>query len=153
MTSQLHHLLFLFLFLFLTTTTLLLSATTSSAGHGGESCDFIKQSTETFGEAGRIIDISHRITPNMPDFIRTADGLGQFIWLVMTMRNGSLANFSEMKLPTHTGTHVDAPGHFFDHYLDAGFDVDTLDLDVLNGPALLVDVPRDSNITGVSPKL
>ncbi|KAG6652495.1 hypothetical protein CIPAW_05G010200 [Carya illinoinensis] len=52
-----------------------------------------------------------------------------------------------MKLPTHTGTHVDSPGHFFDHYLDAGFDVDTLDLEVLNGLALLIDVPRDKNIT------
>ncbi|RZC53556.1 hypothetical protein C5167_012411 [Papaver somniferum] len=52
-----------------------------------------------------------------------------------------------MKLPTHTGTHVDAPGHIFDHYFDAGFDVDTLDLEVLNGPAFLVDVPRNSNIT------
>ncbi|KAG6588686.1 Cyclase-like protein 2, partial [Cucurbita argyrosperma subsp. sororia] len=52
-----------------------------------------------------------------------------------------------MKLPAHTGTHVDAPGHVFDHYFDAGFDVDTLDLGVLNGPGLLVDVPRDKNIT------
>ncbi|KAF8404964.1 hypothetical protein HHK36_009859 [Tetracentron sinense] len=63
------------------------------------------------------------------------------------MENGSLANNSEMKMPVHTGTHVDAPGHVFDHYFDAGFDVDTLDLGVLNGPALLVDVPRDKNIT------
>lgn len=53
------------------------------------------------------------------------------------MKNGSLANNSEMKLPTHTGTHVDAPGHVFDHYFDAGFDVDTLDLDVLNGSCIL----------------
>jgi len=38
-----------------------------------------------------------------------------------------------MKLSVHTGTHVDAPGHVLDHYYDAGFDVDTLDLEVLNG--------------------
>jgi kynurenine formamidase len=49
------------------------------------------------------------------------------------MKNGSIANNSEMKLPTHTGTHVDAPGHVFDHYFDAGFDVDSLDLHILNG--------------------
>jgi kynurenine formamidase len=49
------------------------------------------------------------------------------------MKNGSSANISEMKLITHTGTHVDAPGHYHDHYFDAGFDVDTLDLAVLNG--------------------
>ncbi|GKV43160.1 hypothetical protein SLEP1_g50491 [Rubroshorea leprosula] len=95
---------------------------------------------------GRIFDISHRITNDMPSWDKK-DGLGQFLWLPSSMKNGSLANNSEMKLPTHTGTHVDAPGHVFDHYFDAGFDVDTLDLEVLNGPALLVDVPRDKNIT------
>lgn len=78
----------------------------------------------------------------------SADGLGQYLWLRASMKNGSVANFSEMKLPVHTGTHLDAPGHVFDHYFEAGFDVDTLDLEVLNGPALLVDVPRDKNITG-----
>lgn len=49
------------------------------------------------------------------------------------MKNGSLYNFSVMKLAVHSGTHVDSPGHMIDPYLDAGFDVDTLDLDVLNG--------------------
>ncbi|XP_057965302.1 cyclase-like protein 2 [Malania oleifera] len=95
---------------------------------------------------GRIFDISYRYTPDMPSW-GSEDGLGQFLWLPKSMKNGSFANNSEMKLPTHTGTHVDAPGHVFDHYFDAGFDVDTLDLEVLNGPALLVDVPRDKNIT------
>nr|XP_011468627.1 PREDICTED: uncharacterized protein LOC101305203 [Fragaria vesca subsp. vesca] len=52
-----------------------------------------------------------------------------------------------MKFSVHSGTHVDAPGHVFDHYYDAGFDVDALDLEFLNGPALVVDVPRNKNIT------
>ncbi|KHN42375.1 Kynurenine formamidase [Glycine soja] len=64
-----------------------------------------------------------------------------------SMKNGSRANNSNMKLGVHTGTHVDAPGHFYDNYYDAGFDVDSLDLTLLNGLALLVDVPRDKNIT------
>ncbi|KAH0976903.1 hypothetical protein GBA52_026622 [Prunus armeniaca] len=64
------------------------------------------------------------------------------------MKNGSLVNVSMMKFSVHSGTQVDAPGHVFDHFYDAGFDVDTLDLQVLNGPALVVDVPRDKNITG-----
>ncbi|KAL6964037.1 Cyclase-like protein 2, variant 2 [Sarracenia purpurea var. burkii] len=97
-------------------------------------------------DGGRIFDISHRYSPDMPSW-GSEDGIGQFLWLPASMKNGSLANNSEMKLPTHTGTHVDAPGHVFDHYFDAGFDVDTLDLGVLNGPALVVDVPRDKNIT------
>ncbi|GAV81676.1 Cyclase domain-containing protein [Cephalotus follicularis] len=95
---------------------------------------------------GRIIDITHRYVTSMPAF-NSNEGVGQFLWLPASMKNGSIANNSEMKLPAHTGTHVDAPGHVFDHYFDAGFDVDTLDLEVLNGPALLVDVPRDKNIT------
>ncbi|TYG81487.1 hypothetical protein ES288_D01G008700v1 [Gossypium darwinii] len=100
---------------------------------------------EVYGD-GRIFDISHRYTMDMPSWERK-DGLGRFLWLPASMKNGSLANNSLMKLPTHSGTHVDAPGHMIDRYFDAGFDVDTLDLEVLNGPALLVDVPRDSNIT------
>ncbi|KAL9262317.1 Cyclase-like protein [Drosera capensis] len=95
---------------------------------------------------GRIFDISHRYTPHMPAF-DSPDGVGKFLWLPKSMKNGSIANNSEMKMGTHTGTHVDAPGHVFDGYFDDGFDVDTLDLEVLNGPTLLVDVPRDKNIT------
>ncbi|MED6217761.1 Cyclase-like protein 2 [Stylosanthes scabra] len=97
-------------------------------------------------EEGRIFDISHRYVPEMPSW-ESSEGVGQFVWLQQSMKNGSISNGSLMKLPTHTGTHVDAPGHVFDHYFHAGFDVDTLDLQLLNGPALLVDVPRDQNIT------
>ncbi|KAA3488655.1 kynurenine formamidase-like [Gossypium australe] len=100
---------------------------------------------EVYGN-GKIFDISHRYTVDMPSW-ESKDGVGQFLWLPKSMKNGSLANNSEMKLPTHTGTHLDAPGHVIDRYFDAGFDVDTLDLEVLNGPALLIDVPRDKNIT------
>jgi arylformamidase len=46
---------------------------------------------------------------------------------------GAGANVSRLEFGSHTGTHVDAPKHFFD---DAG--VDTLALDVLMGPARLL---------------
>ncbi|KAH6818898.1 Cyclase family protein [Perilla frutescens var. frutescens] len=95
---------------------------------------------------GEIFDITHKFTPETPVGI-SATGIGGFLTLLRSMKNGSDYNFSEMKLPVHAGTHVDAPGHFYDDYFDQGFDVDTLDLRVLNGPALLVDVPRDKNIT------
>ncbi|KAJ4965802.1 hypothetical protein NE237_017651 [Protea cynaroides] len=125
------------------------------SGYGDGSCeartrgdDLVPPRREVYDE-GRIFDISHRLREDMPSYDPSAGPgqLGQFLWLSGSMKNGSLCNFSEMKLPTHTGTHVDAPGHVFDHYFDAGFDIDTLDLAVLNGPALLVDVPRDRNIT------
>lgn len=86
---------------------------------------------EVYGN-GRIYDITHRYRKDMPLW-DSKDGLGQFVWLPVSMKNGSLANSSKMMLPAHSGTHVDAPGHTVDHYFDAGFDVDTLDLDVLNG--------------------
>ncbi|KAL2939331.1 Cyclase-like protein 2 [Bienertia sinuspersici] len=140
--KQLHFLLLIF-----TITILLLSSTAAAAAAAAYSKESDQQGVETFRDGGRIIDITHRITPSMPDYETFSEGLGEFIWFFETMRNGSLANFSKFKLPTHTGTHVDSPAHFFIHYMDAGFDVDTLDLHVLNGAALLVDVPRDSNIT------
>lgn len=85
---------------------------------------------EVYGN-GRIFDITHRITSD--SLFDGSEGDGKFVWLSRSMKNGSDYNFSIMKLPVHSGTHVDAPGHYFDHYFDAGFDVDTLDLDVLNG--------------------
>ncbi|XP_019194892.1 PREDICTED: uncharacterized protein LOC109188718 [Ipomoea nil] len=96
---------------------------------------------------GEIFDITHPYTPNTP-VGDSADGAGQILSLLMSMKNGSDYNLSEMRLCVHAGTHVDAPGHMYDNYFDQGFDVDTLDLKVLNGPALVVDVPRDKNITG-----
>ncbi|GAB2219807.1 hypothetical protein Droror1_Dr00007444 [Drosera rotundifolia] len=107
----------------------------------------LPQRRDVYGSGGRTIyDITHRYTPDMPAF-ESADGIGDILKLASSMKNGSFANISELKLSSHTGTHVDAPGHFYDEYFDAGFDVDSLDLDVLNGAALLVDVPRDTNIT------
>ncbi|KAE8667444.1 hypothetical protein F3Y22_tig00112411pilonHSYRG00201 [Hibiscus syriacus] len=95
---------------------------------------------------GKIFDITHKITSELPIF-NSKNGLGHFIRLVSSIKNGSLANESEFKLGTHTGTHVDAPGHFFQKYYEEGFDVTTLSLQTLNGPALVVDVPRNQNIT------
>uniref|UniRef100_J3MVK2 Cyclase family protein n=1 Tax=Oryza brachyantha TaxID=4533 RepID=J3MVK2_ORYBR len=103
-------------------------------------CDATEEVAERREEfdGGRIIDISHYNREEMPAW-ESAGGTGEFLRLVRSMRNASdIANF---RAP-HSGTHVDAPGHVFDHYYHAGFDVDTLDLALLNGPALLVDVPR-----------
>src|SRR5258705_11550070 len=47
---------------------------------------------------------------------------------------GAGANVSRLDFGSHTGTHVDAPKHFFDD----GVGVDTLPLDVLMGPARLI---------------
>ncbi|XVF01315.1 hypothetical protein REPUB_Repub04eG0077300 [Reevesia pubescens] len=153
MTKSMNPLPLIHLFLLLSTT-ITITATASTSAYPSVPTDctvstgdekLVPVRREVYGD-GRIFDISHRYTTNMPSW-GSNDGLGQFLWLPASMKNGSLANNSEMKMPTHTGTHVDAPGHMIDRYFDAGFDVDTLDLEVLNGPALLVDVQRDKNIT------
>ena len=48
---------------------------------------------------------------------------------------GAGANVSRIDFGSHTGTHVDAPKHFFDD----GAGVDQLSLDVLMGPATLLE--------------
>jgi kynurenine formamidase len=112
----------------------------------GKPSDDLKPIRREVYEGGKIFDISHRYTPEMPAWEST-QGMVNFLRLAASMKNGSFANVSEMKLSVHSGTHIDAPGHFIDKYYDAGFDSDSLDLRTLNGPALLVDVPRDKNIT------
>ena len=49
-----------------------------------------------------------------------------------------MVNAAEVKMSVHTATHVDSPTHVFDNYADAGYDVDSLDLEVLNGNVLFV---------------
>jgi hypothetical protein len=52
---------------------------------------------------------------------------GHYLWLFKSMKNGSLAS-KEMKM----GTHVDALGHAFQEDYEVSFNVDTLDLNILN---------------------
>ncbi|GJY00286.1 probable serine/threonine-protein kinase PBL15 [Tanacetum coccineum] len=124
------------------------SAYPSSYGDDKDSCgsDLKPLRREVYGN-GKIFDITHRISSETRSW-DSDDGVGdEYLKLYISMKNGTDYNFSELKLPVHSGTHVDAPGHVFENYFDAGFDIDSLDLEVLNGPALLVDVPRDKNIT------
>ena len=51
------------------------------------------------------------------------------------LAHGDTANVSRLCCGVHTGTHVDAPRHF----IDAAGGGETLDVDALCGPALVVD--------------
>jgi arylformamidase len=51
---------------------------------------------------------------------------------------GDDATVSRLDMGAHAGTHVDAPAHF----VRGGIGVDTLDLDLLVGPAWVVHAPR-----------
>ena len=59
------------------------------------------------------------------------------------LARGDAATVTHLEMSAHTGTHVDAPAHF----ILEGDDVASLALDVLIGPALVVDVPGDEHIT------
>src|SRR2546427_10697965 len=56
------------------------------------------------------------------------------IGLQQAIASGAGANVSSLRFGSHTGTHVDAPRHFFDD----GAGVGALPLDVLMGPAPLI---------------
>jgi arylformamidase len=55
---------------------------------------------------------------------------------------GDAANVSRVVLTSHSGTHIDAPRHFFQH----GTTVDTVDIHVLIGPARVYDMPGPNHI-------
>ncbi|HID54364.1 MAG TPA: cyclase family protein [Anaerolineae bacterium] len=55
-------------------------------------------------------------------------------------------NLSRLEMSAHTGTHVDAPAHF----ISGGGGVETLPLDVLIGPALVVELLDVTEITAVT---
>jgi arylformamidase len=80
-----------------------------------------------------IFDVSQRVVPGM--FVWPGDPPVE-VRATARVRAGDPANVSELRLGTHTGTHVDPPAHFF----DGTTTVDALPLDVLIGDALVVDV-------------
>jgi len=58
------------------------------------------------------------------------------VTLRRSIRSGDNCNMSRLELSSHTGTHVDAPFHFDED----GVRVDEIPLDVLIGPARLIEL-------------
>jgi arylformamidase len=54
----------------------------------------------------------------------------------LQISKGDAANVSELRIGTHTGTHVDPPIHF----IEGGPGIDQVSLDVLFGPATVADL-------------
>jgi arylformamidase len=61
---------------------------------------------------------------------------------VERIAEGSKANVTRIAMGTHTGTHVDAPRHFF----DSGAAIDELSLELLIGPARVLEIEADSAV-------
>jgi len=71
------------------------------------------------------------VWPGDPSFQRT---------LALSQAAGDAANVSRLEMGVHTGTHVDAPCHF----VAGGHGVESMPLEVLVGPCLVVEVPAEA---------
>src|SRR5512134_2494705 len=61
---------------------------------------------------------------------------------VKRIADGGSSNVSRLVMGTHTGTHVDAPRHFF----DGAMSVDALPLDLLLGRARVIEIGKRGGI-------
>jgi arylformamidase len=80
----------------------------------------------------QIIDVSVPVRPGMITYPGDPEVR---LERVSSIADGEVANLSRLDLGVHSGTHVDAPLHF----VDGGASVETLPLDVLVGPCVVVD--------------
>jgi arylformamidase len=87
----------------------------------------------------KLLDVSVPLVAGMPAY----PGNPEFALEPVTrIAEGGNSNVSRLVMGTHTGTHVDAPKHFFD---DGGA-VDTLALDLLLGRVRVVEIPKRGGI-------
>jgi arylformamidase len=63
-----------------------------------------------------------------------------------SIARGDPANVSSLAFGSHSGTHVDAPSHF----LPGGTAVDTIPIDRLVGPAVVLDLPDAGTAIGAA---
>lgn len=90
--------------------------------------------------ASRLLDVSVLLAPG----IATYPGNPEFeITPVHRLAAGDSSNNSRLVMGTHTGTHVDAPKHFF----DGRPGVDAMPLDLLVGRTHVIDVAVRGGIT------
>jgi arylformamidase len=88
----------------------------------------------------KVYDISLTLRQRMPVYPGEPTPL---IEPMKQIERGDFCNVSRLTIATHTGTHIDAPLHF----LPGATSVDRLAVDVLVGPALVVEMAVDQEIT------
>jgi arylformamidase len=86
------------------------------------------------GRQLKILDISVSVSPGLP--VWPGDPPVE-LERYRAISAGDNSNVSRIGCSVHSGTHVDAPGHFIDNALT----IEDLSLDTLIGPALVVEVP------------
>jgi arylformamidase len=95
----------------------------------------------------KLIDVTVPLDENLPAY----PGNTPFqMEPIKRISSGGTSNVSTLHMSAHTGTHVDAPRHFFDE----GAGADRLPLELLLGRALVVEVTsrqgiRPEDLTGI----
>ena len=92
----------------------------------------------------KIYDISLTISDQLP--IWPGDDPVR-IERVELIDEGSSVNVTRFEMSAHAGTHIDAPYHFLGGESPT---VEQLDLDVLNGPAMVLQIPNDIHVVTAS---
>jgi arylformamidase len=87
----------------------------------------------------KLYDISLTISPDMP--VWPGDP-AVVLERIESMDGGSHVNVSQLSCSVHTGTHVDAPHHF----LNDSRTVESLALEGLCGPVLVIDLGEDVDL-------
>lgn len=87
-------------------------------------------------EQNSIIDISWPIKPTMTTY-KNKGGIA-FSPTKTFIADGTRE--AQVTLPTHLGTHVDAPSHFLEH----GSSIDQINLSTLIGPCIILDLTNEA---------
>jgi len=89
----------------------------------------------------------HDITLTISNSLITYPGdPGIQITRVHSIGKDSNSNLTKLDMGAHTGTHVDAPVHF----IEGASGSESLDLEVLIGPAIVIDATKEERITAES---
>jgi len=88
----------------------------------------------------KIYDVTVGISPTLPVW---PNNPGVELERMNKMEAGANANVSRLALGVHSGTHVDAPVHF----IQGAAGVEALKLEILMGPAYVLDLPGVARIT------
>ena len=61
---------------------------------------------------------------------------------VLSISEGDACNVTKLEMGVHTGTHIDSPNHF----IEGGITTDSMQLEVLMGKCLVIEITSKSNI-------
>mmetsp|Transcript_18597 Transcript_18597/g.52277 ORF Transcript_18597/g.52277 Transcript_18597/m.52277 type:complete len:265 (+) Transcript_18597:107-901(+) len=103
------------------------------------------------GQKGeRIHDVSMSLRPGSTLFARPEGLDASFRELIAEIPKGDNYYMSFLRMEAHTGTHIDSPAHFTEYHMTHkdGVTIEKIDLDVLIGPAYVLEIPTGvMNIT------